>query len=285
MSRRLSLMRSDVNFLMEETPSQREVELLESTIASLEAEVALLQNDVVADIDKQQAVLGILTETVSNNSDQYGTLEANITTLGNALGAIQGDIVDNGSRIDSLGGEVDSVQTAVFDLDTAVGDLGTEMIAMEEEAMAMIEEINSQETLQETLALFRVWELITRARLRLLESNIGLARADITAAVQTIEALLALENGQITTEKLEMLQGRLALAFINLPDNPDLAAADLESAWDELDLIFTKDILAGISILPETDAVEESSAAEESDEAEESGAAAETPVPTATPSS
>ncbi len=236
----VNLLRTDVDTLMETSSTQREVDRLNETIADLEAEIELLQTDLSSDIDQQQEVLQLLTDNVTASDSEVATLQTNLSTLSEALVAIQGDIIDNGSQIDALGGEIDTVQTAVT-------DLGTEMIAMEEEAMAMIEELDTPDTLQETLALFRVWELITRARLRLVEDNIGLATDDIESAVQTIEGLLALEVLATDPEKLEMVQARLALAFVNLPDRPSLAAADLESAWDELDQIFTNDILTDVS--------------------------------------
>lgn len=246
----VSLIRSDVNTLMEDSSTQAEVERLQTTIDDLEAQIDLLQTDVSSDIDRQADVLTTLSDTVANNDSQFSTLETNINTLSDALAAIQGDIIDNGSRIDALGGEIDTVETAVT-------DLGTEMIAMEEEAVAMIEEMGSHDSLQETLALFRVWELITRARLRILENNIGLAMADIETAVQTIDGLLLLETLETDAEKLEMVQARLALSLVNLPERPTLASVDLESAWDELDLIFTEDILTNVAIVVEETAVEE----------------------------
>lgn len=280
----VALLRSDVNDLMTDSPSQQEVERLRNTIADLEAELAQLQGDLSSDIDRQQEVLNTLSESVGDSGTQFSTLESNINTLNEALIAIQGDIIENGTRIDSLGGEVDNVQTAVT-------DLGTEMIAMEEEAMSMIEEIGNQDSLQETLALFRVWELITRARLRLLEDNIGLAANDIEEAIQTVDALLLLDTLQTDPEQLETVQARLALAFVNLENRPELAASDLESAWDELDGIFTRDILTNVpleEVEEETEtAVEESSTedtGEEDSTTEETSTPSPTPTPTATSS-
>ena len=269
---RSELLRSDVNNLMEDSPSQVEIARLQATIESLEAELSLLQTDITGDIDSQQTVLNSLAETVNGNLDLYGSLEANLNTLNEALGAIQGDVIDNSSQIDALGGEVDSVQTAVT-------DLGTEMIAMEEQQVAMIEESSGANALQAPLALFRVWELITRARLRLLEDNIGLATEDIDLAIQTIDALIALENSPFDPQKLEMVQTRLALAFLSLPDSPSMAATDLESAWDELDAIFTEQFLGGM--VPDTEVESEPVA---TPAATETAVATEQPAnPTATP--
>ncbi|MEM7336643.1 MAG: hypothetical protein AAF490_31480, partial [Chloroflexota bacterium] len=132
----VALLRSDVNNLMESTSTQREVERLNETIVDLEAEINLLQNDLSSDLDQQQEVLQLLTDNATAADSEVVTLQTNLNTLNEALAAIQGDIIDNGTQIDSLGGEIDSVQTAV-------SDLGTEMVAMEEEAMAMIEELDT----------------------------------------------------------------------------------------------------------------------------------------------
>lgn len=271
-NRTVSTLQSDLSALKEESPSQAEVADLEATIGELEAQIEQLRSGLADDVVAQQAALDALAEEVDGSSAQVGTLSESVTTLNEALNAIQGDIVDNGSEIDALGGEVDSVRTAV-------SDLSEEMSAMEEAALARIDAINFRDPLQETLALFRAWELITRARLRLLESNIGLATEDIDEAIQTIDAVIALEGGEINKEKLEMVQTRLVLAFLNLPENPESASADLESAWDELDAIFTEELLSGVNIQDGDASAEEAASGDEAD----TGDTAVTPTPASTP--
>lgn len=277
-SRTVSSLQSDIDALKESSTTQEQVAELEATISDLEAQLDLLQGDLTDDVAAQQAALDALEAEIEGSDAEVGTLSSSVTTLNEALNAIQTDLVANSSEIDALGGEIDSVRTAV-------SDLGEEMIAMEEAAFARIDAINVKDPLQETLALFRAWELITRARLRLLENNIGLATEDIDEALQTIDAVIALEAGEIDKEKLERVQTRLALAFLSLPDSPDSAAADLESAWDELDAIFTADLLTGITITEENTAETEGEVApgEESNESETAGTATPVPTPTATP--
>lgn len=272
----VSALRGEVDALRAASASDEEIDALEATITELEGQIATLQGDLAADVATQQTTLDALTEQINSSSTEVGTLSTNVTTLSEALAAIQGDVVDTGMRLDALGGEVDSVQTEVDSVETAVTDLGEEMIEMEEAAFAHIDAMSEQNQFQETLALFRAWELITRARLRLLENNIGLATEDIDAAIQTIEAVIALEYGTVEQEKLEMVLTRLALAILSLPDNPEAAAADLESAWDELDTIFTEQLLPDLN-LPDTDALSDSSEeAEANDDGDEEATTEET---------
>ncbi|MDX1689338.1 MAG: hypothetical protein R3248_15250, partial [Candidatus Promineifilaceae bacterium] len=85
--------------------------------------------------------------------------------------------------------------------------------------------------MRRALTLFRAWELVARARLRLLQGNAGLAAGDLTAAQATVDALAA-EEGEAA---LAPLRQRLALALENLPADPVAAGRDLETAWEMLD--------------------------------------------------
>ena len=133
------------------------------------------------------------------------------------------------------------------------------------------------------LILFRMWELISRARFRLLENNIGLASEDIEAAIRTVDLLLAL---QPEAESMQKVQARLLLAFGNLPDSPDLATSDLEIAWDELDAIFAEQVLSDLGTAVSTEAltisVEATSTPTLAPEATTTPAATEEPAPTPT---
>jgi len=116
---------------------------------------------------------------------------------------------------------------------------------------------------RQVLTLFRVWELISRARLRLLEDNFGLARADTEQALRTMDFLLAAAPEE--AETWQRIQARLELALAALPDDPDMAAGDLESAWDALDELLTAMLLPELATagsLPED--AGDSAAAEES---------------------
>jgi hypothetical protein len=117
-----------------------------------------------------------------------------------------------------------------------------------EDPLAATEDV---EALRQTLALFRVWELVARARLRLLEDNPGLALADVQAAQAAVETILetAVEE---TVASLTPVQQRLDLAAASLPDDPLTAGRDLETAWESLD-VYLGELLG----LPVVESVEE----------------------------
>ena len=104
----------------------------------------------------------------------------------------------------------------------------------------------------QTLMLFRAWELVARARLRLLENNPGLAQTDVTKADDMLQLIiLILPEDSPETDSLQTVQTRLALAADNLDLDAELAGTDLETAWDELDKILAtrlQPIVDGLAI-------------------------------------
>ncbi len=234
----VALIRSDVNNIMGENPEEqsRQVVDLNDDLASLGQNVTDLQEVLSNDLLAQQAALDSLSQDVAAVTSGNGSLSNDVAALNSGLTALQGDITENGRHIDELGGDLDNVQTTVDTLDASVAILNTEQTSLQA-SLAEQDSVSEDLDLPQTLGLFRVWELITRARLRLLENNVGLAMEDIETAVRTIDALVVADP---EAEGLKMVQARLALAFIGLPDNPATAATDLEAAWDELDIIFAE---------------------------------------------
>lgn len=260
---RVGLLRSDVDTLMAGNPDQdAQLVTLQTTISALESRLAVAEESLVADLTSQQEMLNTLVDVAEANSNQAGTLETNLMALNDALVALQQDINENGRQIDALGGEIDGVETAVLTLDQAVIDINEQLA--DDEALSQVEE---------AIALFRVWELISRARLRLLENNVGLAANDVESSIRTIDGLLALETA-VDPDGLQMVQARLALAFASLPNNPSMANADLESAWDELDALFSATYLADLAV--ETSILDSTATPESTPETA-------TPTPTSTP--
>ena len=94
------------------------------------------------------------------------------------------------------------------------------------------------------VALFRAWEMIGRARLRLLENNLGLAATDIELAIVALDDLIEGESDQ-PSEDLIPIRERLVLAGVSLPDQPAATARDLETAWEALDAIVAEAVGQG----------------------------------------
>jgi predicted nucleic acid-binding Zn-ribbon protein len=248
--RATDLLRSDVNNLMSENPpQQRQINSLETQANELEARLAALQEELTADLAQQQQLLTALEENLATVTSRG---EAEAAAVETALVALQADINANGSRIDSLGGEVDALSSDVTRLNAGVDEARQAAVAAGENSASMSD-------MQQTLTLFRVWQLISRARLYLFEANVGLATADTELALRTIDSLVLATAGatagatadatatptpedgpeDIAQESaaLQVVQTRLALALASLSADPELAARDLESAWDELDRV------------------------------------------------
>ncbi len=273
MDRSVELLRSDVNTLMGDDPQQiSQMASIEADMSRLDIRVTNLETALADDMAQQQVVLDALTAELETAVSTGSTLTSDVAALNTALTALQSDINENGSQIDSLGGQIDEAQTSIALLNEqqaillATPEPGTEL----------------SET-DRLLILFRLWELISRARFRLLENNSGLATSDIESAVRTVDLLLAL---QPEAESMQKVQARLLLAFGNLPDSPELATSDLEAAWDELDAIFAEQVLSDLDADVSTEALAVSEDVESTltptPEATTTPPATEEPAPTPT---
>lgn len=193
------------------------------TLDVLQADVSQLQTDLATDLETQEQKLAQLEDALTTAVSNSTTAEASIS---DGLLVLQEDLNETNGRIDDLGGEIDAVQT---DLETANSSVSSLETAVSENQL-------SPDVLQETITLFRIWELIARARMRLLENNFGLAESDIEQALYTSDFLIEKrEAAGIDSEGLSIVQTRLALALSNLPETPEQAHNDLDIAWNEID--------------------------------------------------
>ena len=184
--------------------------------------VEALRRALSADLTEQADWLATLTARAVENAQTAAE-------LGGAIAAAQGDVNENARRLDDLSRELAQSQTATT---SELATLRAEYATPEEEVVAVMT----------SLAYFRVWELIARARLRLVENNVGLAQADVALALSMAADLSAIDTAAATG--LPAVQQRLALAAANLPADPIAAARDLEAAWEQLDR------LLGLLLIP-----------------------------------
>ncbi|NKQ35818.1 MAG: hypothetical protein HF973_09410 [Chloroflexi bacterium] len=213
---------------------QRELTALQAEVATLEADLSRQEMQAQAEQDGQAeqlaALEGDLATAVAHN-------QASDDALSQALIALQTDQNELISQVDETGGDVDRLQADLTKLGVAVAGLDT----------AVNETFLTPDELQRTLALFRAWQIIARARIHLLDNNVGLARNDVENSLRTIDYLISTSADAAEEESLRVIQTRLALAFSNLADQPQQAVNDLESAWGEMDsLLFT-------IVFPDTD--------------------------------
>jgi chromosome segregation ATPase len=242
---RVDLLRSDVNTLMaNDTNNRRESSAVNNDLTALDGRISAVEREISVDLEQQSEQLSVLESRIDDMAGAGVVISDNVTLLNGGIGALQSDIVNLGSDLDTLGGEVDGLQSEV------VG-LGSDMAALQETLEDPLAATEDVEALRQTLALFRVWELVARARLRLLEDNPGLALADVQAAQAAVETILetAVEE---TVASLTPVQQRLDLAAASLPDDPLTAGRDLETAWESLD-VYLGELLG----LPVVESVEE----------------------------
>lgn len=188
------------------------------------------------DLARQDAMLAAMELRLGRLATQTVTINEQIVALNEGVLALQGDINENNGRLDALGGQIDTQANNSRELAAQVLAVQTAVDAL---PLADIEQM------RQVVTLFRVWEMVARARLHLLERNAGLAANDTARALAALEAVAA--NPQTNPDLLPQLalaQARLTLANAYLPDNPELAALDLENGWRELDALLA--LLLGV---------------------------------------
>lgn len=203
---------------------QAQQRALAAEAAQLDSRFSTLDDDLA----RQDELLAALEEQVATLETSTGSNAANITALGDGLNTLQRDVTANSAQIDDQGGQIDGLD---LELNAARGE-----IADNAAALARKEAIVAQ--LSKTLTLFRIWETVARARLHLVDQNIGLARADVETAQAILDQMAAEETGELA-ETLEQVQTRLDLAATALPDDPEAAVRDLNTAWEALDAALT----------------------------------------------
>lgn len=214
---------------------QVQVANLEAAVVAREAEISALEEELGAALDQQGQRLASLEEEAVTLAGRADALGSETSILGAGLVALQEDLNNNGQQIDQLGGAVDGLTEALAALDTRSADLQSQTEQLASEDLAGWRRV---------VALFRAWEMIGRARLRLLEGNFGLATADIELAIAAIDDLLEADPEQ-PAEDLVAIRERLLLATTSLPDQPLVAGRDLETAWEALDAIVAEAVGAG----------------------------------------
>jgi hypothetical protein len=225
---RVDLLRSDVNTLMEnDTDNRRQSSTFKNDLTAMDGRVSTMERQLSADLEQQSAQLTALEGRLSEITAAGTIISDHVSLLDGGIGALQSDIVGLGSDLDSLGGEVDGLQSDV------VG-LGSETAALQEALADPLAATEDVAELRQILVLFRVWELVARARLRLVEGNAGLALADVEAAQTALSAVIEGASEEMVAT-LTPVQQRLDLAASGLPDDPVTAGRDLETGWEALD--------------------------------------------------
>jgi prophage DNA circulation protein len=227
---RVNLLRSDVNSLMEnETTGRQQSFEVQNNLTALDGRVSAVERGLEADLAQQSEQLTLLEGRVESLAEAGTVISDNVTVLNGGIGALQTDIVSYGTDLDNLGGEVDGLQSQVSGLTGQTETLQESLT----DPLAGTEDVAE---LRRILSLFRVWELVSRARLRLVEGNPGLALTDVEAAQDALTAVIESAPEEFS-DQLLLVQQRLDLAAASLPEDGITAARDLESGWETLDAL------------------------------------------------
>ncbi len=208
--------------------AEDEIKILQTAAADRDAAIATLESELATTLDQQGADLVQLEEEVAALIASTNTISGNLAFLNDGLVSLQGDTTANVSDIDALGGEIDALGVSLDTLDDEIAAVQLELGAYS------ADEFNR---MRQTIELFRLWELVSRARLHLVGQNAGLAAADVTSAQLAADLMInaiPLEE-DAHRANLEQIRDRLLLAGTNLPDDPVVAARDLETAFELLD--------------------------------------------------
>jgi len=199
-------------------------------------EVETLQADVVARLDQALEELELLQSALEEAQAARDVLEsaqvagqADLEALRVDLEALQAGLSGHESDLEEARDDLEALHAQVADLTEQVDVYGMDAAALSE----ALSGDRSPTVLFHQLQLVKAMELLTRARLVLVQNNLGLAQFDVQAGRRILVDLQA-EVPAYQSEQLARIVARLDAALSNLPDAPVAAADELEGAWQLL---------------------------------------------------
>jgi len=261
-----------------------ELEAVQATITGLDARLAgnlgELETAVQGSTAAQDETLAALTRQMAAAAAAAQAMDTANAGLSEGQATLQADI-------SGLRGTAEAQSDEIAALQGGLEAAQTNEAALAETVDAFREELRGADpaALRQAVLVFRLWELVARARLRLVENNLGLAEDDVKLSLEAL-ALLSAGGQQGLVERLGPIEERLLMAQENLPDAPLPAANDLDLAWQDLDEIL------GVLLVSQTEGTPEAEVTPEPEVTAEPGATPEptvipelevTPEPSATP--
>lgn len=219
-NQRIDLLHDDLGQVLTNDSEQRQLLLeLQSTV---EAESSQSERFATALSDRSDQIQTLELEAAVL-TDSNDTISKTLILLTADLADMQSESTLTQEQLDEIAGDVAELTTNVNSLETIAEELSSSQSDQEEQLFQ----------LREILALIRVWELVTQARIHLAERNAGLALSNTEQALASLDAL-DLANMTDETTNLEDIRLRLNLTLDALADSPDASARDLENAWVQL---------------------------------------------------
>lgn len=213
---------------------QAELDAAHSQMATMEAHMAGMETQ----MGEEMATMSVVMEMMDG---QLSVLARSGQTISETVMLLDGDLATLQTELAS---ETATLNTDVTDLQSDTDGLRDDLTTLQSQVDA-IPEVDVIR-LEELLLLFRVGELISRARLHLAEGNAGLALEQVSLGLTLVNVMIADER--FDAAALTPLQERLRLALSALPAEATLASRDLENAWLTLDTRLTE--LLGL-VLPD----------------------------------
>lgn len=213
-------------------------------------------NDIGAQIHqletKQVQLQNRIDERLSQFSERLTELQSQQAQVGEAISEIQIDVQDLDAvreeqsiileRLEDLEATFDELDTAIDELETTDEGFSQAIIQNSENTallqitMAVTEESADKEDgevlsiLKREVQVLHAMELLNRARLYLVQNNLGFAEQDLQFARQVLLRLYA-DAPAYQQEAVSGWIRRLDLVIANLPELPVLASVDLEIVW------------------------------------------------------
>jgi TolA-binding protein len=183
------------------------------------ARLTEVENRLTAEID-------MLTTQVTALQGRLAELEERQTRSAQALAEYQG-------RVEVLEGVVDAQGETILQLESIQAQIDELALLSAAHENLLTGEDSPLISLQHQVTISRSIELLSRARLHLIQSNFGMASLDIRAAQELLLAVQP-EMSSEKAEQVDAIVARLDMAVSNLPIFPISAINDVDTAWQAL---------------------------------------------------
>jgi hypothetical protein len=179
-----------------------------------------------------------LAQMQVNTREQHSAISRDLAEIEGGLASqredmaeveAQGEVIVD--RLEEYGDDLDelpSLFNRIEDLEDDLGAMGSRLDDLEQ---ALQDEVIPAQYLGRQIQLLRAMELVTRARLWLMQGNLGMAAEDVLAAKEILEVqdVDAMEGGSLTP-----IIVRLDAILAEIDLRPVIAADDLEVVWQLL---------------------------------------------------
>jgi C4-type Zn-finger protein len=190
----------------------------------------------VAALEEDLAIVQVeIRERQSTLSTSIADVEGAMALQREDLAALSAQSEGLETRMDQLQTELEGVQLLSERFQEVEGDLDRLSERLDALEISIEEEDPPIEQIQRQIQLLRVMELVTRARMWIIQDNFGEAIDDLTVAKEALETLDATSDDGSLVPIIE----RLDQTLFEISLSPVIAADDLEIVWQLLILATT----------------------------------------------